>query len=47
MSVVYLMQEEDGVLVLPKGKEAFEKAVLEGAGSVLDSALNNPMFGVL
>lgn len=42
-----LMQDEDGVLVLPKKDAKYEKAVLEGAGQVLDSAMNNPMFGTL
>lgn len=30
-----------------KGDQVFEKAVLEGAGDVLNSALTNPMFGML
>lgn len=42
-----LMQDEDGVFVLPKKDAKYEKAVLEGAGQVLDSAMTNPMFGTL
>eukprot|EP00892_Ulva_mutabilis_P007889 jgi/Ulvmu1/5472/UM023_0008.1 len=39
--------EEDGALVLPKKEAPYEKAILEGAGQILDSALTNPMFGAL
>ena len=42
-----VLQKEETALVMHKGDEAFEKAVLEGAGDVLNSALTNPMFGML
>jgi hypothetical protein len=41
------VQKEGTVLVMPKKDPAFQKAVLEGAGAVLNSALTNPMFGML
>lgn len=33
--------------MLPMKEAPYEKAVLEGAGQVLDSALTNPVFGTL
>ena len=47
MSNVCWVQDNGEVWTMPKGDASFEKAVLEGAGDVLDSAMNNPMFGVL
>lgn len=41
------VQKEGTVLVMPKKDPAFQKAVLEAAGAVLNSALTNPMFGML
>jgi hypothetical protein len=41
------LQEEGGFLVLGKGDPRVEKALLEGAADVLNSAMTNPMFGVL
>lgn len=41
------MQEEEGFLVMQKVDTFTEKALLEGAGEVLSSAMTNPMFGVL
>lgn len=41
------LQEQDGFLVMEKVDTFTEKALLEGAGEVLNSAMTNPMFGVL
>jgi hypothetical protein len=41
------VQEEEGFLVMQKSDAFTEKALLEGAGEVLNSAMTNPMFGVL
>lgn len=41
------MQEQEGFLVMQKVDTFTEKALLEGAGEVLSSAMTNPMFGVL
>ena len=50
MQLTYEMQcvqEDDGSLVMHKGDEKVERSLLEGAADVLDSAMNNPMFGKL
>jgi hypothetical protein len=41
------LQEDGEYLVMEKRGAEYEKAVLEGAGDVLTSALTNAMFGVL
>jgi hypothetical protein len=39
--------DDEGCLEMPKKDTTHEIAVLKGAADVLDSAMNNPMFGVL
>lgn len=41
------VQEQEGFLVMQRVDTFTEKALLEGAGEVLSSAMTNPMFGVL
>lgn len=45
--VLLQKNEAEGCLEMPKQETVYEQAVLKAAAEVLDSAMNNPMFGVL